>query len=58
MLMTTHHDRPGVIGELGTLLGEEQINIASMQLGRSSIGGQAIAVLQVDSPVSATVVKN
>ncbi len=57
MLMTTHHDRPGVIGRLGTLLGEEQINIASMQLGRSSIGGQAIAVLQVDSPVSATVVK-
>lgn len=57
MLVTTHHDRPGVVGKVGTLLGEEQINIASMQLGRSSAGGQAMMVLQVDSPVSAEVVK-
>ena len=57
MLVTTHHDRPGVVGKVGSLLGEEQINIASMQLGRASEGGQAMMVLQVDSPVSPEVVE-
>jgi len=57
MLVTTHHDRPGVVGKVGTLLGEEQVNIASMQLGRTSVGGQAMMVLQVDDLVSGKVLK-
>ncbi len=52
-LMTTHLDVPGVVGKLGTLLGSENVNIASMQLGRKSIGGKAIMSMQVDNKISA-----
>jgi D-3-phosphoglycerate dehydrogenase / 2-oxoglutarate reductase len=51
-LMTTHLDVPGVVGKLGTLLGTEKVNIASMQLGRKSIGGKAIMSMQVDNKIS------
>ena len=51
MVVSTYIDRPGVIGKVGTLLGDEDINIASMQVGRKSIGGEAVMVLQVDNPV-------
>ncbi len=53
MLITTHHDRPGVVGRIGTLMGSEGVNIASMQLGRKSAGGEAMMVLQVDEEMSA-----
>ena len=52
MLVTTHHDRPGVVGKIGTLLGDENVNIASMQLGRKSAGGEAMMALQVDDKMS------
>jgi len=52
MLVTTYLDMPGVIGRFGTTLGENNINIAGMQVGRQSIGGEAVMVLQVDSPVT------
>lgn len=52
MLVTTHHDQPGVVGKIGTLLGNEKVNIASMQLGRQSAGGEAMMVLQVDEEMS------
>jgi len=48
MLVTTHNDRPGVVGKIGTLLGNENVNIASMQLGRKEARGEAMMVLQVD----------
>ncbi|MBS4023464.1 MAG: phosphoglycerate dehydrogenase [Dethiobacter sp.] len=51
MLVTTHIDLPGVIGSVGTLLGKNNVNIAGMQVGRESIGGEAVMVLQVDGPV-------
>ncbi|MBS4021641.1 MAG: phosphoglycerate dehydrogenase [Dethiobacter sp.] len=51
MLVTTYVDMPGVIGRFGTALGNNTINIAGMQVGRQSIGGEAVMVLQVDSPV-------
>jgi D-3-phosphoglycerate dehydrogenase len=51
MLVTTYMDMPGVIGRFGVTLGENNINIAGMQVGRQSIGGEAVMVLQVDSPV-------
>jgi D-3-phosphoglycerate dehydrogenase / 2-oxoglutarate reductase len=51
-LMTTHLDVPGVVGKIGTLLGSEKINIASMQLGRKTIGGKAIMSLQIDNKIS------
>ncbi len=52
MLLTFHEDAPGVIGRIGTLLGERGINISSMQvaLGGDS-GAPAMALLAVDSPL-------
>ncbi len=57
MLVTTHNDRPGVVGKIGTLLGNENVNIASMQLGRKKAGGEAMMVLQVDEEMSPEAVK-
>ncbi|MEW6081558.1 MAG: phosphoglycerate dehydrogenase [Bacillota bacterium] len=51
MLVCPHADRPGLIGRVGTLLGERRVNIASMQVGRKSVGGDALMILQVDEPV-------
>jgi len=50
MLVTRHTDKPGVVGKIGNILGD--VNIASMRLGRTKVGGEAVMVLQVDSPVS------
>lgn len=52
MLVTTHIDRPGIIGRVGTLLGNHGINIAGMHVGRAGIGKQAVMVLNVDDGVS------
>ncbi len=51
MLYITNRDKPGVIGDLGRLLGDAGINIATFHLGRVESGGDAIALLQVDQPV-------
>ncbi|HOB21849.1 MAG TPA: ACT domain-containing protein, partial [Bacillota bacterium] len=48
-LVINHHDRPGVIGEVGTLLGQRGINIATMQVGREELGGDAVMILSIDS---------
>jgi len=55
MIMIQNWDRPGIIGNLGTLLGKHNINIAAMTFGREKAGGRAITVLNVDSPVSAEI---
>lgn len=52
MIVIQNWDRPGIIGNLGTLLGKHNINIASMTFGREKPGGRAITVLNVDNPVS------
>lgn len=52
MLVTAHNDRPGVVGKIGTLLGSENVNIASMQLGRKQARGEAMMALQVDEEMS------
>jgi D-3-phosphoglycerate dehydrogenase len=57
MIVIYNWDRPGIIGNLGTLLGSHNINIASMTFGRESPGGKAISVLNVDSPVSEEILK-
>ncbi|OZU87156.1 phosphoglycerate dehydrogenase [Virgibacillus indicus] len=43
-----HKDQPGVIGKMGSLLAQHDINIATMQVDRSDIGGNAIMILSVD----------
>lgn len=51
MVFFTYDDRPGVIGTVGTILGEQGINIASMEVGRADVGGTALMGLTVDSPI-------
>ena len=57
MVFFTYVDRPGVIGTVGTLLGEHAINIATMDVGRKAEGAEALMCLTVDSPVPQRVLK-
>lgn len=57
LLIAPHKDEPGIIGQVGTILGAAGINIAYMQVGRKEIGGLAIMVLTVDSEIPATVLQ-
>ena len=49
LLLIYNNDKPGVIGNLGTLLGGSKINIARMHFGRETAGGMAISVISIDS---------
>jgi D-3-phosphoglycerate dehydrogenase len=49
MLLFTHRDVPGLIGFIGTIFGKHKVNIAQMTVGRQDAGGEAIAVLNLDS---------
>lgn len=51
ILMLHNRDVPGVVGAVGTLLGEAQINIARLELGREHVGGMAISLIHVDSAI-------
>jgi D-3-phosphoglycerate dehydrogenase len=52
LLVFTHEDVPGIIGRVGTTFGELGINIAQMTVGRSTPGGDAIGVLNLDQEPS------
>jgi D-3-phosphoglycerate dehydrogenase (EC 1.1.1.95) len=52
MLVAYNRDEPGVIGFIGTVLGEHGINIAGMFNGRETFGGEALSVYNLDDPVS------
>ncbi|EKF85789.1 phosphoglycerate dehydrogenase [Methanobacterium formicicum] len=52
MVIVRYKDIPGIIGSIGTKLGEHSINIAKMQVGRQAPGGEAVMVLKVDQKVS------
>lgn len=51
MLYVPHIDKPRIIGPVGMLFGDHNINIASMQVGRKEVGGKAVMMLSVDAPV-------
>ena len=53
MLFTRHRDMPGIIGHIGSVLGEHNVNIASMQVGRTIVRGDAVMVLSLDDPLPA-----
>ncbi|MDP8912881.1 MAG: phosphoglycerate dehydrogenase, partial [Pseudomonadota bacterium] len=57
MIYIVNDDQPGFIGRLGTSLGEAGINIGTFNLGRRAAGGEAIALVSVDSPIGASLVK-
>ncbi|OAB46950.1 phosphoglycerate dehydrogenase [Paenibacillus antarcticus] len=50
-ILISHNDKPGIIGLVGTLLGKNDVNIASMQVGRTLVGGSALMILTVDKAV-------
>ncbi|MDR1944100.1 MAG: phosphoglycerate dehydrogenase [Synergistaceae bacterium] len=52
LLIFQNHDRPGVIGKVGKLLGDSMVNIANFTLGRKESSGLALAVMQVDGVIS------
>jgi len=52
MLMLYNHDKPGVIGNIATTLGNDGVNIARLHLSREQVDGEALVVLSTDSPVS------
>jgi D-3-phosphoglycerate dehydrogenase / 2-oxoglutarate reductase len=55
ILMLHNRDVPGVVGQVGTLLGERGINIAGIELGRERIGGMALSLIHVDDAVGTDV---
>lgn len=56
-LFIYNHDRPGVIGNIGTLMGKNNVNIGTMEFGRDKVGGMAISLLSIDSTVSDAVME-
>jgi len=57
MIFLTNNDKPGVIGAIGTLLGERGVNVAGMHVGRDQEGGRALALLLVDDAVDDSIVE-
>jgi len=57
MIIARYRDLPGTIGAIGTKLGQHGINIATMQVGRKEIGGEAVMVLKVDQSIPAEVIE-
>jgi D-3-phosphoglycerate dehydrogenase len=52
ILVTRHHDRPGIVGAVGTILAEAGINISSLELSRLSEHGEATMFVSIDDPIA------
>jgi D-3-phosphoglycerate dehydrogenase len=52
ILFMRHADQPGVVGQLGTILGENQVNISRMQMGSVPGTDRAVALLEISRPLS------
>jgi D-3-phosphoglycerate dehydrogenase len=52
MLVTRHRDQPGIVGAVGTILAEAEVNISSLELSRLSEHGEAMMFVSVDQEVS------
>jgi D-3-phosphoglycerate dehydrogenase len=57
MLILAYEDRPGMIGKIGTIMGQHDINIGAMNLGRREKRGEAMVILSLDSAVPANVIE-
>jgi D-3-phosphoglycerate dehydrogenase len=51
-IMIINDDKPGVVGKVGAMLGDNNVNIAGMNVGRKNAGGEALTIIEVDSEVS------
>jgi D-3-phosphoglycerate dehydrogenase len=56
MIYVVNEDKPGMIGRLGSVLGNAKVNIANFNLGRSAPGADAIALVEVDGAVPSEVI--
>ncbi len=56
LFLFENRDRPGIVGHIGTILGRNNVNIASMSLSRAAVGGQALTILNLDSAPSQKVI--
>ena len=52
MLYVTNEDKPGLIGALGSVLGDAGVNIATFHLGRAAPGADALALIEIDEPLA------
>jgi D-3-phosphoglycerate dehydrogenase len=57
LLMVSNEDTPGIVGQIGVILGENKINIAGMQVGRDKVNGNAVMLINVDSDIPESVLK-
>lgn len=57
MVLIMHHDKPKMVGQVGMILGDYEVNIAGMQLDRVKEGGEAMMILTVDQEVGPQVIK-
>ncbi len=57
LLAICNIDRPGIVGHIGTILADYEINIASMEVGREKIGGKAVTIIEVDGDIPEEVVE-
>lgn len=57
ILMFQNHDRPGVIGKIGSILGSSGVNIANFTLGRKNGSGLALGVMEIDDEIPAEVIR-
>ncbi len=57
MVYTTNTDKPGTIGTMGKIMGDNNVNIANFTLGRAEANGEAIAMLYIDAPAPAAALK-
>ncbi|MCL1848546.1 MAG: phosphoglycerate dehydrogenase [Clostridiales bacterium] len=57
LVLVPHKDQPRIVGPVGTILGDYDVNIASMQLARQAQGGDALMILSVDSAISEDVLE-
>jgi D-3-phosphoglycerate dehydrogenase len=51
LLVFTHTDEPGIVGRMGTMLGDAHVNIAALHMGRNQLGGDAVSILNLDAGV-------
>lgn len=58
VLLLENHDVPGIVGKVGTILGQHSVNIASMSLSRTEAGGTALTLLNLDSAPGADVLQS
>lgn len=56
MLFTTHTDQPGMVAKVATILGQQDINISTMGVGRLGVRKDAVMVMTLDDPISQEVV--